>query len=128
MLVAGESAVSVSLLQYVLRRRLAEPPEAGFKNAVLATVEVPRYVFSWRSSQGEPRAARFGRLVPVRRNLPSSYFMLSELPYRRTEHPHRVLWIDGRRTAHGCGVVLCSACPAFAGDEPAPADELQAAA
>jgi len=115
MLVAGQTAVSVSLLKYVLRRRLAEPPEAGFRNAVLATVEVPKFVFSWRSSQGEIRAARFGRLVPVRRSLPRSYFVLSELPYTGIDNPHRVLWVDGRRTAYGCGVSPCGGCPAFSG-------------
>jgi hypothetical protein len=125
---SGQTAVSVSMLRYVLRRRLAEPPEAGFRNAVLATVEVPQFVFTWRSSHGEVRAARFGRLVPVRRNLPPSYFMLSELPYRGTANPNRVLWVDGRRTEDGCGVASCGACPALAARGIEQAAQLPAAA
>jgi hypothetical protein len=57
-----------------------------------------------------------------------SYLMLSELPYRGTANPNRVLWVDGRQTEHGCGVAPCGACPAFAANGGKEAGDSQAEA
>jgi len=78
--------------------------------AVLATQEIPQFVFHARCSFADRRAFPFGHAVPFEAQVSGYCFVLSERPYRLDDADLRVKWIDGRTTAFGCHGGQCWSC------------------
>ncbi len=83
--------------------------------AVLATNEVPEFVFHARSSFADRRAFRYGLPVPFKTQVGGYCFVLSERPYRFDDTDLRVKWVDGRSTPFGCHGGQCWSCDEMPG-------------
>lgn len=97
---ADTRSVSASALAWLARTNR----QAGNhqRMAVLATKEVPLFVFHARSPFADRRAFQYGHGVPFTTQVGGYSFVLSERPYRFDDTDLRVKWVDGRLTPFGC--------------------------
>mgnify|MGYP000046382989 CR=1 FL=1 len=78
--------------------------------AVLATKEVPLFVFHARSPFADRRAFQYGHAIDFKTQVGGYSFVLSERPYRFDDEDLRVKWVDGRLAPFGCHGGDCWSC------------------